>query len=131
MCVGAERKLVRIFVDVQPGFEPNTLTWASQGLAAVHMSPPENSRRLWFEVEVPADIEIWPALFNTGVCLGRGIGHRRILLDDAPPSPGAVDPNADARVFGESPREPRQAANETYAEEPRRSRSDRPSRTTI
>lgn len=124
--MGAERKTVRIFVDVAPGFDPNQLNWSSQGHASSHMTPPANTRRLWFEVEVPSDIEIWPALFNSGLCLGRA-GRRVLVGDDDTP-----DPNADARIFGESPQEPRPAANEVYAEEPRRSpRPDRRSHSEI
>ncbi len=79
--MGVERKTIRIFADVVAGFDPNSIVWNSPMQLQYHLSPPAGSRRLWMEIEIPADHEIWPEQFDTGLNLGR-VGNRRIQMGD-------------------------------------------------
>lgn len=92
--MGAERKTIRVFADVIPGFDPNVQNWNGPGQVQYHMTPPPNSKRLWFDIEVPADHEIWPEQFQAGVNIGNLLNPppRRILIEDQAPRPEADEP---------------------------------------
>jgi len=103
--MAAERKTVRVFADVVPGFDPLMVCWNGPSQMQYHTSPPPNSKRLWFDIEIPADHEIWPEQYRSGVNIGNLINPppRRMIIDDQP------------EIRPEQPR-PRRAMREASAE---------------
>lgn len=110
--MAAERKTVRVFADVVPGFDPLMTVWNGPSQMQYHTAPPPNSRRLWFDIEIPADHEIWPEQYNAGVNIGNLLNppSRRLILDEnenrpAPEAPRATRrmPRAEIRDSSESP----------------------------
>lgn len=98
--MAAERKTVRVFADVVPGFDPLMTVWNGPSQMQYHTAPPPNSRRLWFDIEIPADHEIWPEQYNAGVNIGNLLNPapRRLILDENRPDPRVEEPRPVRRM---------------------------------
>lgn len=107
--MAAERKTVRVFADVVPGFDPLTVCWNGPAQMQYHTTPPPNSKRLWFDIEIPADHEIWPEQYNAGVNIGDLLNPppRRMILDQDEVRPEEPRPRPERRrVMREASAEP-------------------------
>lgn len=96
--MGAERKTIRLCADVMPGFDPNSIAWMGP-TTATHANPPPNSKRIWFDMEVPADHEIWPDHYTNGVNISSGVvtRPRRLIIDDTARDPRQPGDSAEVR----------------------------------
>lgn len=83
--MGSQRMTTRIFCDVTPGFPADYLTWLPMAQAQNTMPPP-NSKRLWAEVEIPSDYDIWQEHFEPALNCTPGSNRRRLILDDISPT---------------------------------------------
>ena len=100
-----QRETVRFYTDVMCGFDPKYVTWqnGSNGSLPPEVSP--NYKRIWIEVEMPSDLELWPERlsgFEIGSVRRRQIQveETRTVNGESTRSTRRIDADADPRQPG-------------------------------
>lgn len=78
--MGTDRQSVRFYADVVPNFDPKCVSLCSAGLTTP-AEPIAGYKRIWIEVELPCDRDLWPERF-AGFDLGQlRLGQRHMIVD--------------------------------------------------
>ena len=96
-----ERQVTRFYTDVAAGYQPEYCSFQAVMNGQLPAEVSEGQKRIWIEVEMPSDLDLWPERLR-GFEIGIGsIGQRQIQIDSPPDRPANRPEPAQAEVAEE------------------------------
>lgn len=94
-----ERQMTRFYADVQAGYDPQFCNFVAVMNGQLPAEVAQGNKRIWIEVEMPSDLDLWPERLR-GFEIGIGLaGQRQLQVDsiDSPPDRPANTPDRPRR----------------------------------